>query len=158
MATASRLFRRYLNKTNQNTIRFYSKLSEKSRPSNYPLSLKCAIAGGTVILYTIYKYQSIESVHASQPKIVSKCNNKLINNWNAFDFVLFSDWLLWAMSGNWLTRTKSNTSLSIFSLYQECTHFISKNKQISFFISFSNDKISIKTELVSNFRQFPKSF
>ncbi|XP_018571317.1 calcium uptake protein 3, mitochondrial isoform X2 [Anoplophora glabripennis] len=65
MATASKLFRRYLNKSN--TLRQFSKISVQSVNKNYPLTAIC-ILGGSVALYTVHKIRSIQKVHAAQSK------------------------------------------------------------------------------------------
>lgn len=70
MATASKLFRRYLNKSSSNTLRQFSKASVESLNKNYHLSLIC-VMGGSVALYTAYKIRSIQKVHAAQSKNVS---------------------------------------------------------------------------------------
>lgn len=70
MATASKLFRRYLNKSGSNALRQFSKTSVQSINKNYPVSLICVL-GGSVVLYTAYKIRSIQKVHAAQSKNVS---------------------------------------------------------------------------------------
>lgn len=70
MATASKLFRRYLNKSNCNILRQFSKGSVQSLNKNYPLTVICVL-GGSVALYTIHKIRSIQMVHAAQSKNVS---------------------------------------------------------------------------------------
>ncbi|KAJ8943424.1 hypothetical protein NQ318_020675 [Aromia moschata] len=67
MATASKLFRRYLNKTNTNTLRQLSKISANSINKNRPLTVICVL-GGAVALYTTYRVRSIQKVHAAQSK------------------------------------------------------------------------------------------
>ena len=70
MASASKLFRRYLNNSKSNTLRQFSKFSAHSLHKNYPLAGIC-ILGSTVALYTAYKFRSIQKVHAAQSKNVS---------------------------------------------------------------------------------------